>query len=89
MNNIIKFALIFFSLILISACSPRALDEYGWSNKCKIFSDCAFIEKVNVPVPGSEGCFSIKDNPVIQDYSLSSGRKDCECVNNFCRVKEK
>jgi hypothetical protein len=75
-------------LLVIIFSSAVPIEGVGWSNKCQVSSDCAFIEKVNVPVPGPEGCYSITENPVIQrSQNLISDRKECECINNICQVK--
>jgi|TARA_B100001964_G_scaffold202260_1_gene230517 hypothetical protein len=74
---------VFFLMML----NIRPTDGPGWSKKCQLPNDCAFVEKVNVPVPGPEGCYSIEDNPAIKNQNLVSNRKECECINNVCQVK--
>lgn len=74
----------FFSLAMLNI---RPTDGKGWSKNCQLANDCAFVEKVNVPVPGQEGCYLIEGNPAIKNQNLVSNRKECECINNVCQVK--
>ena len=81
--------LVIIALAVFIFSSTKSTDGggVGWSRKCQVSSDCAFVERISVPVPGPEGCYSIKENPAIQSQNLVSSRNSCECINNICQVK--
>ncbi|MEK6967418.1 MAG: hypothetical protein AABX51_02185 [Nanoarchaeota archaeon] len=75
-----------FLLLLFSFLSNQGTDGGGKSpfrSSCVGDSDCAFYERVDVPVPGNEGCYPKKD---LQNSRIST-RLECECLNNRCKIK--
>lgn len=93
MNKNSKFILLVILFLVVGLFifyfSTNSTDGLGWSRRCQISNDCVFVESPNAPVPVFEGCFSIKENPVIQKQNLASTKKLCECINSICQIKSK